>query len=43
MRTESARAWKRSGPPKDYYTVEEAGLAVDDAEQIYTFCKLSVH
>lgn len=32
-----------TGAPKDYYTVEEAGLAIDDAEQIYEFCKLSVH
>lgn len=30
------------GTPKDYYTVEEARLAIDDAEQIYHFCKLSV-
>lgn len=31
-----------TGAPKDYYTAEEAGLAIDDAEQIYEFCKLSV-
>ncbi len=31
------------GTPKDYCMVEEARLAIDDAEQIYDFCKLSLH
>lgn len=31
------------GAPRDYYTVEEASVAINDAEQIYKFCKLSVY
>lgn len=31
------------GAPKDYYTEEEASDAISDAEQIYDFCKLSIH
>lgn len=31
------------GAPKDYYTAEEARDAIDDAEQIYDFCKLPIH
>lgn len=32
-----------AGAPKDYYTAEEARGAIGDAEQIYDFCKLSIH
>jgi HEPN domain-containing protein len=32
-----------SGAPKDYYTPEEAGQAIEDAEAIYNFCNQSFH
>lgn len=32
-----------SGAPKDYYTAEEAGQAIDDAERLYQFCEQSIH